>query len=115
MDEKVREESFGERMRRLREAAGLTQSGVAALMNLTPQAISQYEQDKRRPGYECIDRFAEIYGVSVSYLIAGREEFPRWLAVADGLPEEARQELRSFLADLGERYGVSGRRGAPRK
>ena len=46
-----RETSFGTRLRRLREAAGLTQEELAARAALTPNAISALERGKRRHPY----------------------------------------------------------------
>lgn len=43
--------SFGEQLRRLREAAGLTQEELAARANLTANAISALERGERRQPY----------------------------------------------------------------
>ena len=44
-------QSFGERLRRLREAAGLTQEELAGAAGLTPNAVSDLERGRRRRPY----------------------------------------------------------------
>ena len=42
-------ESFGQRFQRLRKNAGLTQEEVATKLNITPQAVSKWENDASAP------------------------------------------------------------------
>jgi predicted ATPase/DNA-binding XRE family transcriptional regulator len=57
--------SFGERLRRLREGAGLTQEELAARAGLTAKAVSALERgERRRPYPHTVRSLAEALGLS---------------------------------------------------
>src|SRR3712207_2779508 len=59
------ESSFGKRLRRLREAAGLTQEELAFQAGLTPNAVSGLERGKsRRPYPNTVRSLADALGLS---------------------------------------------------
>ena len=61
--------SFGERLRKARKAAGLTQSDLAEKIGRTAQNVNQYELGLRSPKIETAQTFANALGVSVSELL----------------------------------------------
>lgn len=65
--------SLGARIRQRRQALGLTQRELAEALGLTPQHISVVEQDKRTPSLSSLAKMAEELGVSVDFLITGKE------------------------------------------
>ena len=60
------------RFREARLQAGLTTVQLAQKMGLTQAAISQWESGKKVPGIETVSRLADLYGVTVDYLL-GRD------------------------------------------
>ena len=106
-------ESFGARLKRLREARRLTQAGVARGV-LHPSYISLIEADRRVPTPEVVQALAANLGVSVAELsgdpvhdVAG----PLALAEAAlglGRPAEALDLLASFVDDLSVETCASG-------
>lgn len=74
--------STGERIKQAREAAGYTQKQLAELLNIQQQSVQQWESgNTQRP--KKINEIASILGVSVDYLLNGREnivDFPYSLA-----------------------------------
>ena len=60
------------RFREARLQAGLTTVQLAQKMGLTQAAVSQWESGKKVPGIETISRLADLYGVTVDYLL-GRD------------------------------------------
>lgn len=60
---------FGHILRILREEKDISQVELAKKLNITSQALSQYELNKRIPDIDMIVRFADIFNVSVDYLI----------------------------------------------
>lgn len=86
---------FGERIRALRLAKGMTLREFARLLEVSPTYVSQIEQDKYAPpAEERVLRMAEILDQDADELLAlaGR--------VADDLPEIIRRhprELATFL------------------
>ena len=60
---------FGERLRKLREARGLTQIQLGRIVNVSNTTISQYEADRRTPSHpDIIRKLAEFFGTSMDYL-----------------------------------------------
>ncbi len=75
------------RLRAAREQAGLSQGQVANLLGLQRPSISEIEAGRRKVSAEEVTRFAEIYNVSVSWLMEERSE------VSDPAVELAAREL----------------------
>lgn len=42
-------------------------------LNITREALSQYENGKREPGQKMLIRMSEYFNVSIYYLITGHE------------------------------------------
>ena len=78
---------FSQRLKKLRKDKHLTQVQVAKRIGVTASMVSSYETDIRLPSYEVMLRIADIFGVSVDYLL-GREE-KRLLDISELSEEEA--------------------------
>ena len=65
---------IGDNIRVLRKKNGLLQKDLADQLNITRQALSNYEVGKRIPDIFELIRMAEIFKVSVDEII-GRERF----------------------------------------
>ncbi|MFN8017466.1 MAG: helix-turn-helix transcriptional regulator [Acidimicrobiales bacterium] len=61
--------ALGDRLRTLRQAAGLTQEQVAEAAGLHWTYVSQIERGTRNLGYRNIVRLAEAVGVTAPHLI----------------------------------------------
>jgi transcriptional regulator with XRE-family HTH domain len=62
-------ETFGQRVARLRVAAGLTQEQLAAKAELPAGSLRNYEYDHRRPRADAALRLARALGVTVEELL----------------------------------------------
>jgi DNA-binding XRE family transcriptional regulator len=62
-------ESFGERLKRLREEKGLTQEALGKLLSVTQQAIGYYENNRNEPNRGSIEILTRLFGVSSNYLL----------------------------------------------
>ncbi|PKK93373.1 MAG: hypothetical protein CVV61_04965 [Tenericutes bacterium HGW-Tenericutes-6] len=60
---------IGERLKKLRMNAKLTQKDVADIMNVTPQTISKWELDLSEPSIDMMKELAALYGVKVDDLL----------------------------------------------
>jgi len=65
--------TLGERIRKRRQAMKLTQQELGKALGLTSQHISAIEKDKRAPSLASLAKMAEELGVSIDYLLTGRE------------------------------------------
>ncbi len=81
-------ETLGARLERARSERGLTQQEVGDHFGITSQAISQWEQDRTRPSTGRLRALADLFAVSLDWLLDGaapaeRAERPRLLPVID--------------------------------
>lgn len=104
---------FGIRLRYLRKQDNLTQGELGAALSppLKKSTISLYENGKRQPDFEIIERFADFFNVNMSTFFPGGEDELASLSGAkhalhtfvDGLTdEEAVRALRVLKAALTE-------------
>lgn len=73
--------SLGQRIRKRRGVLKLTQQQLAESVNLSRQHISAIEEDKRAPSLESLVKIAEELGVTVDYLLTGKESL-----ITDAIP-----------------------------
>ena len=72
---KMMDETFGQRLSRIRKEKGLTQEDIAKRIVISPQAVSKWENDVSSPDILVLSSLADILGVSVDELL-GREGAP---------------------------------------
>lgn len=61
--------NFGLKLKTLRKEAGMTQSELAAKLNITKSVISYYELSERTPSPDVLIKLSAIFHVSVDYLL----------------------------------------------
>lgn len=71
MVEDVRAE-IAARLRRAREAAGLSQGQAARKLELHRPTVSEIEAGRRRVGADEVAKFSDLYGVSAEWITTGR-------------------------------------------
>lgn len=64
---------IGKRIKQLRTNKKLTQSELASLLSVSDRAISKWEQLKGNPDIDTLPKLAEVLGVSVDFLLTGKE------------------------------------------
>ena len=67
-------ESFGQRVRALREGMNLKQSELAQMLGVSSKAISKIERGENGPKFERIEDIAKALGCTKAYLIEGETE-----------------------------------------
>lgn len=60
-------------LRLIRKARNLNQQKVAMDLNISREALSHYENGKREPSLEMLNRLSKYFNVSIDYLINGEE------------------------------------------
>ncbi len=60
---------LAQRLKQCREEQGLTQIQVATYSDITEKAYQNYELMTREPKLEILVRIADVYGVSLDYLV----------------------------------------------
>ncbi|MCH5159383.1 MAG: helix-turn-helix transcriptional regulator [Clostridiales bacterium] len=68
------QETFGQRLQRLRKNAGFTQEEVATKLNITGQAVSKWENDVSAPDISLLVELSDILSVSLDELLGKERE-----------------------------------------
>lgn len=87
-------------LKKLRAEKNFTQETLAEKMNISRQAISNWENDKTQPDIESLETLANIFGVDVEEIIYGKKrqvgEHPD--------KEQAKTKIRIILAIIGSLF-----------
>lgn len=101
--------NFGDRLRELRKASGLTQRQLASITKLGESSISMYESEKREPDFEVLELLADFFNVDTNYILGRTESttfipstirlgtinrrVPVYGRIAAGVPFEALEDI----------------------
>jgi Zn-dependent peptidase ImmA (M78 family)/transcriptional regulator with XRE-family HTH domain len=98
------QELLGQRLRRAREQAGLTQAAAAETLGLSPPAVNQYESGKRGIDALTLERLGKLYGVPLRVFFGDEAPRPDWeealLARTANLAPAARSGVLQLIAAL---------------
>lgn len=101
------ENSIGHKLKTLRKGRKYTQQELAEKLNVTRCTISNYEVGRRTPHLTELKRFAEFYGVDLSYFgVASKDEIFDLLSRAkevfanDNIPKDKKDDLYKELMKL---------------
>lgn len=90
--------NFGDKLKQLRKDAGLSQEDLARQLNITQKSICNYENNTRFPkGQKIITGLAEIFNVSVDYLISDNDDVSR---------------NENFISNAKTKFGYKGKKEA---
>lgn len=64
---------FSEQLKKLRDSKNLSQEDLAQKLFVSRQSISKYENGEATPDMDNTIKIAEIFGVSLDYLILGKD------------------------------------------
>ena len=78
---------FSQRLKQLRLDKHLTQAQVADRIGVTASMVSSCETDIRLPSFEVMVRIADLFGVTVDYLLCREDK--RFLDISALTDEEA--------------------------
>ena len=65
---------FSERLKNLRKEAGFTQVDVASKLGISQPAYASWERGVKKPTQENLVKIAQIFNVSIDYLVGNSEE-----------------------------------------
>ena len=82
---------IGQKIRELREEAGMKQFELARQLTISPQSVSLYENNHRTPDIEMLVNIADLFDVSLDYM-TGRSTY-RGLVNKDIIEFEVKNEL----------------------
>ena len=88
------ETTIGKRIAALRREKGLKQDDLAQMMEVTPQAVSKWENDQTCPDISLLPKLAKTLGVSIDELLCGKQEAQ---PVVTMVPEEKRKDIKDMM------------------
>lgn len=91
---------FSERLRTLRDRAGLTQAEIADKLGLTSRAVGAWESGRARPRLDKMSQLADLFGVTVSDLMGEGSEVPLTGAPTGLVPLIATSHMGELEDDL---------------
>ncbi len=86
--------TIGKRIAALRREKGLKQDDLAQMLEVSPQAVSKWENDQTCPDISLLPKLAKILGVSVDELLSGKQEVQ---SVVTLVPEEQRKDIKDLM------------------
>ena len=87
------ESTLGKRIAALRTLKDLRQDDIAQLLDVSPQAVSKWENDQTCPDIGLLPKLAQILGVTTDELLSGKQE----LQEVRVLPPEERKDIKDML------------------
>ena len=101
----------GERIKELRNKAGLTQSDLAKMVNMNYMQIGRYETKKASPSSEVLQKIAESLNTTADYLMNGTtdqmassllkdKELLNLFKSVEQLSDEDKNMIKTFLDAL---------------
>ncbi|MEE1356175.1 MAG: helix-turn-helix domain-containing protein [Clostridia bacterium] len=100
----------GGRMFELRKSQGKSQAEVAEYIGLTVAAYQNYEAGRREAGYEVLCKIADMFNVSLDYLLGRTKVKEMNKLSADALTEEQVREIDDAIVSSYERLPLESRR-----
>lgn len=96
----------GQRIKKARKQANMTQSELAMKLDIPFQSISQWERDVRNPKLETLQRIADALLVPLSSLLdqTAQEAYEKGVDIATA----AHDYLDNLTNELWKEYGYSG-------
>lgn len=109
---------LAKRLKELREERGYFQKFVADKLGIRSNTLSGYENGTRMPDPAMLTKIADLYNVSVDYLL-GRTAIRHLEDIAahrsddilDSLPDEALKEIENFKEFIKSKYKQTNNEG----
>jgi len=87
-------QTFGKRFSELRKKHHYTQEDIANKLNITPQAVSKWENDLSAPDISLLKEIAGIFNISIDELLGNEENTVRVVE------EPLRKDIKSMLLKI---------------
>lgn len=110
------EETFGQRLARLRKDAGYSQRSLAAEIGISQRMVAYYEAQGNRPPAQLLPTIADALGLTVDQLLGRKpvsarkapenQRLLRELRKVEKLPPHARRSVLEHIDGLVTKYGA---------
>lgn len=93
------QETIGARIAKLRKQQNLTQDALAEKLNVSPQAVSKWENDVSCPDISLLPKLAKTLNVTTDMLLSGEEEPEVRVIPAEKRKNFDEMMLRIYITD----------------
>lgn len=89
------------RLKEIREHKRITQAELAKALKISPSAVGMYEQGRREPDHETLNKIADFFNVSIDYLL-GREKPTETIrrSLGAGKPDPKKELLYALIGKI---------------
>lgn len=105
---KKTEQTMGERLQKLRKDAGYTQSDLSKQIGISHTQLTRYELRGVQPPADVLQKFADVFGTSIDYLVRGDKdkhagtliqdaELISQFRMIDELPKDEKSVVSKFI------------------
>jgi transcriptional regulator with XRE-family HTH domain len=102
---------LGTRIQSLRKQANLTQSGLAEKVGISHTQMARYETKNMQPSANVLKKLADIFDVSIDYLVNGNKsekaaetlndaELIKYFKQLDKLPDDEKKSILKVIGAL---------------
>lgn len=88
---------LGEKLRALRERKGLTLEQTSELLGVAVSTVSSYESDTRKPSYEVLIRYVDIFNTTADFILGTRNQLKDILSRLNYEHRKLIEEFAEFL------------------
>lgn len=100
------DKDFGERIRRLREGAGISQKALGDRLGIDQSGVSRLEDGVRTVTARELVAIGDVFGVSLAELVEDGEQATALLRAGEADGENVEHALRVFAECIDQFHGV---------
>lgn len=101
---------FGERLRQLRTARGLSQMDFSKLIQTSKSSVNMYERGEREPNFETLEKIADFFNVDMDYLLGKSDTVNRFQLC--NIPNDAQTRSAQVIHPNHNVLKIAGRDGS---
>ncbi|MBO5744558.1 MAG: helix-turn-helix transcriptional regulator [Clostridia bacterium] len=101
------ENTLGKRIAALRREKGMKQDELAEKMQVSPQAVSKWENDQTCPDISVLPTLAKLFGISVDELLTGKKEAETRVVSLDDDAEHKNKVIHLEITDGGDKIRLN--------
>ena len=101
------ENTLGKRIAALRREKGMKQDELAEKMQVSPQAVSKWENDQTCPDISVLPTLAQIFGISVDELLTGKKEAETRIVSLDDDAEHKNKVIHLEITEDGNKIRLN--------
>lgn len=101
------ENTLGKRIAALRREKGMKQDELSEKMQVSPQAVSKWENDQTCPDISVLPTLAKLFGISVDELLTGKKEAETRVVSLDDGAEHKNKVIHLEITDGGDKIRLN--------